>query len=280
MEKTTGPVVAGWDASNEAQLALRHAHARAEREDLPLRVVIARGDIGRVSRWADEWSRGLADEWTELARKELAELGRPDLVPDVREGTPAEVLVAESATASCVVVGAGGHGPLYGRLLGSVSQHLARHATGTVLVSRSGGSESGPVVVGVDGSRQSLRALEFALHEAGSRGAALDVVHVPSRLAGWAYFEGATSPELVNELAEHAAGVSDAVTKAFDAHPDVSATLRTTGSSPAHELARAAETACLVVVGSRGSGGFAGLLLGSVAHAVLHRAASPVAVVH
>lgn len=279
-KQKTGHVVAGWNASIEAQLALRHAHERALREEVPLRVVIARGDIGRVSRWADEWSRGLAEEWTESARKQLAELGRPDLEPDVREGTPAEVLVDESRTAGCVVVGAGGHGPLFGRLLGSVSQHLARHASCPVLVVRSGGAADGPVVAGVDGSPSSLAALEFALHEGELRGVPVEVLYVPPRLDGWAYFEAATSAELVRELEEHDARVHADVEQALSRHPGVEVTVFTPGGSAAHEIAGASERACLVVVGSRGSGGFNGLLLGSVAHAVLHRSHCSVAVVH
>ncbi|GGO92760.1 universal stress protein [Nocardioides phosphati] len=281
MEKSmTGPVVAGWDASAEARLALQHAHQRALREDVELRVVIARGDIGRVSVWADEWTRGLAEEWSESARKLLAELGRPESVPDILVGTPAEVLIAESATASCVVVGAGGHGPLFGRLLGSTSQHLTRYATGPLLVVRAGGVATGPVVVGVDGSALSLRALEFAVREGEARGVPVEVLYVPPRLEGWAYFEGATSSELVRELEEHDAEVSQAVSRALAQHPGVPATVRTPGGSAAHELACASANASLVVVGSRGAGGFTGLLLGSVANAVLHRSHCPVAIIH
>lgn len=277
---TTAPVVAGWDASPEAQLALQRAHERALEHGLPLQVLIARGDIGRASRWADEWSRGLAEEWSELARKQLAELGRPDLVPEVREGTPAEVLVEETRTASCVVVGAGGHGPIFGRLLGSVSQHLTRHAAGPVLVVRSGGVDAGPVVAGVDGSSTSLRALAFALREGEVRGVPVEVLYVPPRLAGWAYLEGATSTELAHELEADEARVRAHVAQVLAAHRGVRASVRTPSGSAAHELARASEAASLVVVGSRGAGGFAGLLLGSVANAVLHRSHCPVAVIH
>lgn len=278
--ETTARVVLGWDASPEAQLALQRAHLRARREERPLRVVIARGDIGRVSRWADEWSRGLAEEWTESARKRLAELGRPDLVPEVREGTPAEVLVEESLTASCVVVGAGGHGPLFGRLLGSVSQQLTRHATSPVLVVRQGGVDGGPVVVGIDGSELSLRALDFALDEAAARGIPLEAVYVPPRYEGWAYFDGGISSEVIREFEEHDAHVRDQALDRLAARPEVTGRVRVPVGMPAHELVRASEAASLVVVGSRGAGGFSGMLLGSVANAVLYRSHCPVAVIH
>lgn len=280
METTTAPVVAGWDASPEARLALQWAHERARREQRRLRIVIARGDIGRVSRWADEWSRGLAEEWTESARKMLAELGRPDLVPEVREGTPAEVLVEESSTASCVVVGAGGHGPLFGRLLGSVSQQLTRHASCPVLVVRKGGADGGPVVVGIDGSELSLRALAFALAEAAARGRPVEAVYVPPRYEGWAYFDGGLSSDVIREFEEYDAKVRDQALEKLAAYPGVTGTVRVPVGMPAHELVRASEAASLVVVGSRGAGGFPAMLLGSVANAVLYRSHCPVAVIH
>ncbi|MDO7867061.1 universal stress protein [Nocardioides jiangxiensis] len=280
MEKTSGPVVVGWDASPEAHLALQQAHARAERESRPLRVVIALGDIGRLSRWADEWTRGLGDEWCEKARKVLAELGRPDLVPDLVVGTPAEVLARESRTASAVVVGAGGHGPLFGRLLGSVSQQLARHAACPLLVVRAGGVAVGPVVVGVDGSPGSMAALEFALAEGAARRVPVDALYVPQHLPGYVYWEGSTPVELLRDLEAYDAEVQASVADVLSRHPEVVAQVRTADGSAAHEITRASENASLVVVGARGTGGLPGLLLGSVANAVLHHSHCPVAVIH
>ncbi|TCJ23907.1 universal stress protein [Nocardioides jejuensis] len=280
MNDAMGPVVVGWDASPEAHLALQRGHERAERTQCPLRVVIALGDIGKLSVWADEWTRGLGEEWSAKAQKVLAELGRPELVPELVEGTPTDVLIAASRTASIVVVGAGGHGPLFGRLLGSVSQQLARHAACPLLVVRAGGVAVGPVVVGVDGSPGSMAALEFALAEGAARRLPVDALYVPQHLPGYVYWEGPAPVELLRDLEAHDAQVRATVEAALAGHPDLVAQVRIAEGSAAHEIARASENASLVVVGSRGTTGSSRLLLGSVANAVLHRSHCPVAIIH
>lgn len=273
-------VVVAYDGSPDAGRALRFGAELARREERPLRVVVARGDLYKLSKWADDWSRGLAEEWADLARKVLAEEGAPaDVV--VRDGQVNEVLVTESAGAALLLVGAKGHGRAWAAVNGSVSQHLARYATCPVVVVREVEDPgSRRVVVGVDGSGSSLEALEFALRYAGVRGLRLDVVHAPEHWQPHAFdFPMMPVPGLLPAFRAHEARVLEEIGDVLARHPDVTVEVQRADVSAAIALAEASQQAQLVVVGSRGHGAFAGLLLGSVSAAVLQRAHCPVAVV-
>lgn len=273
------PVVVGFDASAEARRALGYAHDLASRRQARLRVIVARGDMYVASAWADEWTRGLATEWAAIAEKELASLGASEVKPEVHDGLPAAVLVELSEQAGCVVVGAGGHGELMGRLLGSVSQHVVRHASSPVVVVREGGREDGPVVVGVDGSAPSLRALEFALHEAGQRGRPVVVFYVPQHAYAWTSAEGIVAVDLLREFEEEDTRILALVAEIVSEHAGIEVDVRCEKGWPARILTKASKNASLLVVGNRGVGGLEGLLLGSVTNAVLHRSRCSVAVV-
>jgi nucleotide-binding universal stress UspA family protein len=133
------------------------------------------------------------------------------------------------------------------------------------------------VVVGVDGSPTSEAALAFAFEAAATRGVSLVAVHT-----WWDLFVDPTMAPLpdwdaieVDErevLAERLSGWGEK-------YPDVPVQRLVERDQPAHALVEQSLRAQLVVVGSRGRGNFAGLVLGSVSHAVLHRAHCPVAVV-
>lgn len=140
---------------------------------------------------------------------------------------------------------------------------------------------SGPViVVGVDGSEGSSAALRWAAEEARLRGATLQVVrawHFPTMgYAGMGYLPVAP----VEGLAE--ATASDMRTQIADAlgeHPLVPIDPKVVEGPAAQALLKAAEGAEMLVVGSRGRGGFADLLLGSVSTHVAHHAHCPVLIV-
>lgn len=281
MDKNTSasrPVVVAYDGSPDADRALRFGVDLARGQGLALRVVIARGDAYKLSQWADDWTRGLAEEWAGTARKVLAQEGE-DTVVAIVDGGATDVLVAESTGAEALVIGAKGHGAAFATLAGSVSQHLARHASCPVMVVREvADPASRCVVVGVDGSEPSLHALEFALHYAGQRDLRLDVVYVPEHWQAFAAEYPMEVPELQRELLAHDTRVLQSVADVVARHPGVDAAVREVTGSVRLVLIEASRTAQLVVVGSRGHGAFTGLLLGSVSASVLHRAHCPVAV--
>ncbi|MFJ4747183.1 universal stress protein [Streptomyces albogriseolus] len=198
-------------------------------------------------------------------------------------GEPVTVLEAQSRAADLVVVGSRGMGGFVGLLIGSTAVHLAAHGRCPVLVVREGGDEKGPVVVGVDGSAAGERAIEFAFAEASLRGAPLRAIHAwtlwnapPSEL-----HEGADTyvamPEGVAEAEERL--VSEALAGCRERYPGVSVESRALRGQTREALIEASRSARLLVVGARGRGGFAGLMLGSVSQAVLHHAHCPVALV-
>jgi nucleotide-binding universal stress UspA family protein len=138
----------------------------------------------------------------------------------------------------------------------------------------------GGVVVGVDGSGLSVEATGFAFEQASQRGLDLTVLHAwdptlyTSAVALSALVDTWQDVEVGEELV-----TSEAIAGWAEKYPDVEVRTQVLPGRPADMLVDASETAVLVVVGSRGRGGFSGLLLGSVSRNVLHRAHCPVAVV-
>lgn len=134
------------------------------------------------------------------------------------------------------------------------------------------------IVVGVDGSRCGSAALRWATAEASRRGARLRVVYAyeTPRLSGQL---GAQS-ELERAAREHANElVSAAAAEARDLAPELAVTTATGLESPAKVLLEAADTAAMVVIGNRGRGGFASLVLGSTCQQVATHAPSLAVVV-
>ena len=135
------------------------------------------------------------------------------------------------------------------------------------------------IVVGVDGSDHARRALEWAAGEARLRGAKLVTVHawhMPTA-AFSTYTASLIDPETFKRAAEETLA---AATAAIEGTADGIVVERRVAEGPAaHVLLGQAERAKLLVVGSRGHGGFAGLLLGSVSQQVVHHARCPVVVV-
>jgi nucleotide-binding universal stress UspA family protein len=138
------------------------------------------------------------------------------------------------------------------------------------------------ITVGVDGSDNSLRALEWAMKEAGLRHAALTVLTVnPVAVSYWTENpiilpEDKAEEEKIRKAAEEA--VAKAASQSGESPPP-SVTVRAISGIPAEELIKASGDAELLAVGARGGGGFARLLLGSVSSQIVQHAACPVTVV-
>jgi nucleotide-binding universal stress UspA family protein len=281
-------VVVGIDGSQSALEAARWAADEAARRNARLRLVYAFG-------WTTEvlvGHPGLGEHRREImlhhARRDLtaaetavaAHAPGVDVERELVVGYPVAVLVTESRRADLVVVGDRGLSRIGGLLLGSVAQALASHGACPVVVVRGAGqaaSASAPVVVGIDGSPVSEAALAFAYDEAALRDAPLVAVHTWMDLVA----DPAIAPLLDWEAIEvdERVVLGERLAGWAEKYPDVPVRRVVTRDRPAHALLKEAVGAQLVVVGSRGRGGFAGLLLGSVGHALLHRSPCPVAVV-
>ena len=298
MSERLGPIVAGVDHSRASEAAVACAAAQAGRRHLPLLLVhgylVPTPTLTPMPPLYDE------HELTASARMMLeAAVARtrsthPDLVISTKivAGSGGQALVAESLTASLVVVGSRGAGGFLGVLVGSVAAQVGRHAHCPVLVVREPAAGSRPatgrVVVGVDGSAQSTVALAFAFEEAQARGSALIAVHVWSVAQLSARSVGTVwSPNLLtarsqlHEVAERV--LVEALAGWPQKYPDVDVRSWTVhGDDPARTLLSTADEidADLLVVGSRGRDGLSGLVLGSVSQAVVTHATGSVAVVH
>ena len=187
-------------------------------------------------------------------------------------------LVDMSKEAEMVVVGSRGHGA-FGSLLGSVSAGLVQHAHCPVAVIHDEDPlmphpAQAPVLVGIDGSPTSELATAIAFDEASRRQVDLIALHAWSD-ADLFDFPGMDWPTMKSSedevLAERLAGWQER-------YPDVNVHRHVVCDRPARQLIEQSEAAQLVVVGSHGRGGFAGMLLGSVSAAVVQSARMPVIV--
>ncbi|MCF2533595.1 universal stress protein [Yinghuangia soli] len=190
------------------------------------------------------------------------------------DGTPVEVLRAAGRGASMVVLGSRRRSAIAEMLTtGSIAVPVAAHADCPVAVVRELGHDRAAtptVVVGVDGSEHSQAALEWAFEEAARRGAVLAAVRVVRPISPYTAVPAAMTGRA--ELAEALAGWKAR-------YPDVTVRTEVAFGHPVRVLADAAAQALCLVVGSRGLGGFKGMLLGSVGNGVLHHAHCPVVVV-
>lgn len=136
----------------------------------------------------------------------------------------------------------------------------------------------GRIVVGVDSSQTSLKALRWAMEEARLRGSELELVHAFPRpeLIGMTMVVTLPSDDELREASEQV--LSEAL-DAVGGPGDLTVSRRVGAGGPASVLVEAAEDAELLVLGSRGLGGFRGLLLGSVTQQVIAHAKCPVVVI-
>lgn len=135
------------------------------------------------------------------------------------------------------------------------------------------------VVVGVDGSEHGDAALVFAAEEAALRKAALRIVCAWQTPAGMT-MEAGVVPGVFESFREEAGTiVREAADKVSESYPEVSVELKVVNGHPVTGLLAESRDAALLVVGSRGRGELAGMLLGSVSHHIIHQAHCPVTVV-
>jgi nucleotide-binding universal stress UspA family protein len=282
------PIVVGVDGSAASAAALDWAMEEAVSDDRPLHLVSAyafsMADTAPIAAplWED-LERGAQKIVDDAAERVRAKAPTVDVTTAVRRGPASVAILDAAADAAVVVVGSRGHRPLRDALLGSTARQVAMHAPcPTVLVRELG--ERVPasprrIVVGTDGSPTSQDALAYAFEQADQRGTELMAVR-----AWWLDLSGGRPMELASTTAEeledsYRAGLTAEVSGLAERYPDVVVHQVVVRDEPAAALARLSAGADLVIVGSRGRGGFRSLLLGSVSHRVLQLADGPVVVV-
>ncbi|WP_181770630.1 universal stress protein [Amycolatopsis pittospori] len=289
---TEGAVVAGIDGSGSAVRAAVWAAGEASRRNRPLRLVnvyTVPARIPSVAGSAEEIRAGFENrgqEWLSVAREAVLER-HPDLVVEAaaREWNPVAALVQESLTATMIVLGSRGLGGFTGLLVGSTAVALAQHGHCPIVVARGkhpadSPPETGPIVVGTDGSPASTSAIAFAFEEAALRGTGLVVVRTWNEVAenGERWPHGHAVDAAATEVAERTA-VEGQVALWRDKEPDVPLEIVVTKGRPVRTLLGFGERAQLLVVGCRGRGGFQGMLLGSTSQALVAHSECPVAVI-
>jgi nucleotide-binding universal stress UspA family protein len=290
MSSPSTPVVVGYDGSSSSHDALRWATTEAVRTMAPLRIVEAfelvvysrpsPGHTVPLEALRTARGKGLS------AVAEIIRLHHPQLHVDtvLAEGPAPEALLEQAEHARLVVLGSRGLGGWSGLLAGSVAVQVTTHAHCPVIVIpadlRPHAHEGPTVVVGVDGSKASAAAIEFAFDQAEALHAQVIALHAWTTpfltYADGASMLGFDADKVTTEMRLL---VAESVAGPAAEHPDVSVTTELVSGSPAQALIRRSESADLVVVGSRGRGGFTGLLLGSVSQNVLHHSQCPIAIV-
>lgn len=291
------PIVVAVDGSDASTTAVSWAARTAAIRGLPLRIVTVvhipafyYSEPYLAQSFHEEMkatARDRLDNAAVLARQIVDENrhGNVEVTTEQLEGKVVPTLIAQAEHADRLVVGSRGLGEVKGLLAGSVSTAVVSHATAPVVVVRGRTLDGappakGPVVVGVDGSVSCRDAVEVAFEEASARGATLVAVNVWSDVSvqpslgavpedpHWSRIQ--TGEEIV--LAERLAGYQER-------YPDVTVERVVARDRPVRVLSEYAEAAQLLVVGTRGRGGFKGLLLGSTSNALIQTADCPVLVV-
>lgn len=311
---TGRPVVAGVDNSESARTAVLWAAdeamlrgrglrliraldwpAGAPRPDEPYRRENAPRHRGSHRAHATSWSvqtyedpdrtppvHGWGGRFRDAAEAVVVEAGalaaarhpQLEIIESLVDGKPVDVLRAESEHAAMLVLGSRRLSSLTEMLTtGSIAAPVAAHALCPVAVVRErehDSSVSPSVVVGVDGSARSEAAIAYAFDDASRRGAFLTAVLVV-RTTGPHVSERATADGEVR-LAESLAGWKAK-------YPDITVRPQVTTGHTVKALVDKSEHALSLVVGTRGFGGFRGMVLGSVSHGLIHHARCPLVVV-
>lgn len=267
------PIVVGFNGSAGSEAALTWALQRASSYKLPVIIIHAVDD-----RWMSpdfQYHELIRQSGMDLLQKAQASAAEQalDVKVDIqlRHGSSGSVLRDVSKEASIVVVGEHDKhwmdgGPLTDRALQIVS---ASEIPAAVIPLKRGSGDRG-VVVGADGSEESLQAVDFAAAEADRGRDDLTVVLAFRRPARWIENRLPKSGLAETILEEDRIVLAESVAGLGDKYPDLVIHQKLEpDTEPAKALVEAAKDARLLVIGSRGRGGFSRMVLGSTAHAVL-----------
>ncbi|GAA4616956.1 universal stress protein [Saccharopolyspora hordei] len=291
-EGVRAPVVAGYDLSAPSRRAVWWAAREASGRRLPLWLVhVLAWPYERYVPLAAPGGGDVLRPLQDVVRRELGSVAAscreidPELEvrDELRFGDPAEVLEDLAGKAALLVLGGPRVEEELGPLGATSAELLTRRTETPVVVVRGEHDEPDgrPVVVGVDGSEHSRQAIGFACDFASRHHCPLVAVHAWSDLPldAFTWVEHWDVPW--QQVREEGMEVLASCLAGWGEHyPDVEVRRAVTPEKPADALLREAEGAALLVVGSHGRGFIRRSLLGSVSHAVVHRAPCPVAVLH
>ena len=281
-------ILVGVDGSPDSEAAIQWATREAIIRDQPIRLLYAIAPV--VVTWPVAYLEASYIDAMEASGRDVLDQAQKSVQAAAGDKTPPTIetqivhaaapaaLVTASQDAYMTVSGNRGLGAIGRALLGSVSSGLLHYGHGPVAIvggeSARGVDDTAPVLVGIDGSPASEEATALAFDEASRRGVGLVALHAwtdvgfPAIGSDWErYDEGGH-----RILSERLAGWQER-------YPEVQVERRIVPDEPARRLVDASEQAQLVVVGSRGRGGFKSLVLGSVASKVAQAAKAPVIVV-
>jgi nucleotide-binding universal stress UspA family protein len=300
MTTPAAAIVVGVDGSPASVHAVDWATREALSQNCPLRIVhaflwplynvpLGPPPFGPPDAGFEHFAERILAHAADRARRAAPGL---DVSTSLPVRAPAAALIEASHDAALVVVGHRGLGGFAGLLLGSVGVQTAAHAACPVVVVRgsypgetsdNGRGRPGPaghVVVGVDGSDLSSLAVDFAFAHAALHGLGVVAVHAYRGPTVTAPDQPRIAAYDIDDLQEdHTRLLADALAGYRDKYPDVPVQEKIVPGRSAAALVAESNSAALTVVGSRGRGGFSGLLLGSTSQSALHHACSPIAIV-
>ncbi|MEV7211610.1 universal stress protein [Kitasatospora cineracea] len=283
----TRPVLAAVDASVRSRAAAHWAAQEAGRRGAPLRLLHAWPYLGRKANdlvKAEDLEGGARSMLGDVAKELAAAYPGLEVTGELVPDAAIDGLTAAAEQGQLLVIGTRGLGGFRGLLVGSVSLGVAGRSASPVVLVREGRPEpqshEPEVTVGLDALEPDDAVMEFAFQEAQLRDARVRVVHgweLPPvyGYAGWIPVE--TEQQELGALAVGMVAEAVAPWRAKYPRTLVLEDVRTGGGAAA--LVEASEQSDLVVVGRRRRTLGLGSKLGSVAHAVIHHAQAPVAVV-
>lgn len=287
-------IAVGIDGSPESTVAARWAADEAERRQLSLRLLHAYATTPLIGVPAygvpSDINEGLVDAGTDALTQAVTAIedGHPDVAftAELVKSDPRSALIEASATSMLTVIGRSGGGRIPEVVLGSVALHVAAHGRSPVAVisAHMPNTSTGPVLLGVNGSAVSHDAAAYAFDEASRRSARLDAVLAWDDLAMRGFGGGTPDMAAMEDEEEHVV-LAEQLAGWRDKYPDVEVNQVVVRGKPAEAILRYAGAFTvgsdpqLIVVGSRGRGGLAGLLLGSTSQRLICHSTWPVVVV-